>query len=113
RDLTPAIAIKGIKPLGSTEAPGGICVMQDGSVTVRIDSFAVGHMFPSGASQDRRMWLSIKVLDANGTILFERGNVPTDKDPEETTDPSLSTDCTFPTSNPTGCGAFFDRAYKS
>lgn len=113
RDLTPAIAIKGIKPLGSTEAPGGICVQQDGSVTVRIDSFSVGHMFPSGASQDRRMWLAIKVFDSNGTILFQRGDVPTDKDPEETTDPSLTTDCTFPETNPTGCGAFFDRMYKT
>ena len=59
------------------------------------------------------MWLHVVVKDAGGNILFERGNVPVDKDPEETSDPSLTTDCTFPETNPTGCGAFYDRMYKT
>jgi hypothetical protein len=110
RDLLPAIAIKGVKPLASTEAPGGICLWQDLRLTVRIDSFSVGHMFPSGAAQDRRVWLQVEVFDAGGNIIWERGKVPDGVDPELTSDPTLTTDCT---SELKSCGTFFDRTYKS
>lgn len=110
RDLLPAIAIKGIKPGGTTEAPGGICLNPDLTLTIRIDSFSVGHMFPSGAAQDRRVWLQVEVFDAAGNILFERGTVPDGVDPEQTTDPTLTTDCTAELPS---CGTFFDRTFKS
>ncbi len=112
RDLTPAIAIKGIKPLGSNEAPGGICLDQPGVLTVRIDSFSVGHMFPSGAVQDRRLWLHVVVKDVNGAIIFERGNVPDGVDPEETTDPTVNCVAAENPRVPTTCGAFYDRTFK-
>ena len=57
RDLDAALKIVGLRPLGSQEPYGGICVQPDGTFTVRIDSFNVGHMFPSGAAQDRRTWI--------------------------------------------------------
>lgn len=110
RDLRPAIAIKGIKPGNTTEAPGGICLLPDSRLTVRIDSFSVGHMFPSGAAQDRRVWLQVQVFDADGNLIYERGNVPDGVDPEETSDPTLTTDCT---NNLPSCGTFFDRTYKA
>lgn len=109
RDLAGAIAIKGIKPLGTNEAPGGICLQPNGMLTVRIDSFNVGHMFPSGAAQDRRLWLQLRAFDASGSVLFERGVVPDGVDPEETNDPSLN--CA--NLNAPDCAAFFDRTYKA
>jgi hypothetical protein len=112
RDLTPAIAIKGIKPLNSTEAPGGICLDPPGLLSVRIDSFSVAHMFQSGASHDRRMWLHVVVKDVNGTVIFERGNLPDGVDPEESTDPTLN--CPAPPNPlaPTTCASFYDRTFK-
>jgi hypothetical protein len=115
-DLLAAVAIVGPRPLGSREAPGGICLEpEDGGVLrVRIDSLSVGHMFPSGAAQDRRFWLEVRAWDVNGNPVFERGVVPDGVDPEEvTTDPSLN--CVPPT-NPlvaTTCASFYDRTYKS
>jgi len=114
RDLFPAVAIVGPKPLGSGgEAPGGICLNPNLSLTIRIDSLNPGHMFPSGAAQDRRMWLHVVVKDAGGTIIFERGNLAPGVDPEETTDPVL--DC-MPETTVTGktsCASFYDRTFKS
>jgi hypothetical protein len=110
RDLLPAIAIKGVKPATTNEAPGGICLWQDLRLTVRIDSFSVGHMFPSGAAQDRRVWLQVEVFDASGNIIWERGRVPDGVDPEQTSDPTLTTDCDAEAKS---CATFFDRTFKA
>lgn len=109
RDLLPAIAIKGIKPGGTTEAPGGICLNPDLTLTVRIDSFSVGHMFPSGATQDRRVWLQVEVFDAAGNVIFERGKVPDGVDPEQTNDPTVN--CA--NIDAPDCAGFWDRTYRS
>src|SRR6185312_10753807 len=93
RDLDPAITIVGPTPTGGTpaDAPGGICVTPEngGSIRVRIDSRGTGHMWPSGAAQDRRAWLELTAYDASNNIVFQTGNVPDDKDPEEINDPNL------------------------
>lgn len=113
RDLAPAIAIKGVAPRGSVEAPGGICLYPNGELTVRIDSFNVGHMFPSGAVQDRRVWLEVRAFDVNGTPIFERGVVPDDLDPEETTDDTVNCAAQDPATGITTCAAFYDRTFKA
>lgn len=113
RDLAGAIAIKGIKPLGAPDAPGGICLNPDNTLTVRIDSFNVGHMFPSGAAQDRRMWLQVQAWDASGNLIFERGKVPDGVDPEETSDPTVNCAASNPADGRTRCAAFYDRTYKA
>ena len=93
RDLDPAITIVGPTPAGGqpSDAPGGICVtpIDGGQITVRIDSRGTGHMWPSGAAQDRRAWLEVIAYDASNNIVFQTGVVPDDKDPEEITDPNL------------------------
>jgi hypothetical protein len=93
RDLDPAITIVGPTPTGGqpADAPGGICVtpLNGGQITVRIDSRGTGHMWPSGAAQDRRAWLELTAYDASNNIVFQTGNVPDDKDPEEISDPNL------------------------
>jgi nitrate/TMAO reductase-like tetraheme cytochrome c subunit len=90
-DLKGAIAIVGTTPLGSTAPLGGICVTPEdgGQITVRIDSFNVGHAFPSGAAQDRRAWVELRAFDASNNVIFESGIVPDGMDPEQIDDPNL------------------------
>jgi hypothetical protein len=109
RDLKAALKVVGFRPLGSQEPYGGICVNPDGTITVRIDSFNVGHMFPSGAAQDRRSWIELKAFNASGAVLFQSGVVPDGVDPEEINDPYVS--CTMPGNM--SCSGFWDRTYKA
>jgi len=107
RDLDPALKIVGLRPLGSREPYGGICVDSD-RISVRIDTFSVGHMFPSGAAQDRRTWLEVIAYDASDNVVFQSGVVPDGMDPEEINDPYVN--CT---KGPMGCSGFWDRTFKA
>ena len=85
--LDPAIAIVGPRRSARTMRRGGICLdPPDGSSRVRIDSLGVGHMFPSGAAQDRRVWLEVIAYDADNNVVFQSGVVPDGMDPEEIDD---------------------------
>jgi hypothetical protein len=86
RDLDPAIAIIGPAPFASNVQPGGICLDPPGRLTVRVDSFGTGHMWPSGAAQDRRAWLEVIARDADGNAVLTSGVVPDGVDPPELTD---------------------------
>ncbi len=69
---------------------GQLCVdppLADQSLTVRLETFA-GHDFPSGASQDRRLWLEIVGYQAD-KVLFQSGVVPAGKSPADVGDPQL------------------------
>ena len=88
-DLLAAIAIISPKPRSSTETYGGICLDPPGDLKIRIDSLNVGHMFPSGAAQDRRVWLQVQVFDASNNVIFESGVVPDGVDPEASGDVNL------------------------
>src|SRR5262249_47703104 len=63
--------------------------INQGQITVRIDSRGTGHMWPSGAAQDRRAWLEVIAYDASNNVVFQSGVVPADKDPEDIGDPNL------------------------
>ena len=92
RDLDPAIIIIGPTPRTGPPSPGGICLDPPGVLTVRIDSLGTGHSFPSGAAQDRRVWLEVTAYRADDTVVFQSGKVPDGTDPDElirTTDPNL------------------------
>jgi nitrate/TMAO reductase-like tetraheme cytochrome c subunit len=106
RDLDPALTIVGATPLTDTDGQigsgyieGGICVTHEQTITVRIDTRGTGHMWPSGASQDRRAWLQLIAYDVNNNILFQTGVVPDGMDPEDINDPNLV--------------GFWDRIYKA
>jgi hypothetical protein len=86
RDLNAAIQIVGPAPFASIVQPGGICLDPPGRLTVRVDAFGTGHMWPSGAAQDRRAWLEVIATDASGTPLLTSGVVPDGVDPPELTD---------------------------
>jgi hypothetical protein len=96
--LDPALAIVGPRPAGGGQPPGGICLDPPGTLTVRMDTFSTGHMFPSGAAQDRRSWLEVIAYRADNSIAFSSGVVPDGMDPEDIADPNLV--------------GFWDRIYK-
>jgi hypothetical protein len=81
RDLKGSVAIINTNASGL----GGICVVPTagGEVTVRIDTFNLGHSFPSGASQDRRMWVEMIAYDASNNVIFSSGVVPPGTDPPD------------------------------
>ena len=89
--LRPAIGIKGPKPLTGIRSRGGVCLdyPMPNQITVRMDSFNVGHNFPSGVAHDRRVWLEVIAYDATDNIVFSSGVVPDGMDPEEINDPNL------------------------
>jgi hypothetical protein len=91
RDLDPALTIVGATPLGGVIGNGGICVTPEngGTLSVRIDTRSTGHMFPSGASHDRRAWLEVVARDADDRVVFSTGVVGEDEDVDEQRDPSL------------------------
>ncbi len=88
RDLKGVIAAK-------------LCVLPSngGQITLRLDNIGAGHMFPSGASHDRRAWVELIAYDAADQILFQSGVVPVDKDPDEIGDANLF--------------ALWDKTYKA
>lgn len=45
------------------------------SIDVALEASGVGHSWPSGATQDRRGWLEVKALNAEGDVLLHSGNV--------------------------------------
>ena len=45
-----------------------------GRFTVQVET-AAGHTQPSGAAQDRRMWLEFVAYDADGSVMFESGTI--------------------------------------
>jgi hypothetical protein len=108
RDLDPALKVVGPLPRGSRESYGGVCLDPPGILSVRVDSFNVGHMFPSGAAQDRRAWLEVIAYRADDSVVFSSGVVPDGMDPEDIADPYL--DCA---SGFVNCGGFWDRMYKA
>jgi hypothetical protein len=110
-ELEGAIAIVGPSPPGGGAAPGGICVVPEdgGAIRVRVDSFQIGHMYPSGAAQDRRSWLEVIAYDASNNVLFSSGVVADNQDPEDIADPMVN--CT--NSGSGSCSGFWDRAVKA
>ena len=87
-DLDGAITILGPKPL-TGPAPGGICLLPNGTITVRMDTIGTGHAWPSGASQDRRAWLEVIAYDATGAQLKSWGVTADGTDPVELPDNTI------------------------
>lgn len=110
KDLDAAVQIVGLRPLGSREPMGGICVEQTdgGVITVRVDTPSVGHMFPSGVAEDRRAWIETKAYNANGDVIWSSGVVPPGMDPEDINDPYVNCQMGL-----NGCSGFWDRNTKA
>ena len=107
--LEPALTIVGPRPIDNSNPPGGICLDPSGNLSVRMDTISVGHNFPSGAAQDRRVWLEVIAYDASNTVVFSSGAVGDNQDPEDLADPYL--DCVDPLNKK--CSGFWDRMTKA
>ncbi len=107
--LDPALTIIGPTPVAGPPSPGGICLPPTGILSVRMDTISVGHMYPSGSSQDRRTWLEVIAYDASNNVVFSSGVVGDTQDPEDLNDPIVN--CTG--AQPNKCSGFWDRATKT
>ena len=87
RDLDPALTIVGATPRGGIIGSGGICVTPEGggTLSVRIDTRGTGHMWPSGATHDRRAWLEVIARDANDQVVFSTGVIGENEDVDDET----------------------------
>ena len=65
RELDPTLATE----LCLTVNPAEIRVLAS------LENIAAGHSFPSGAAQDRRVWVEIIAYDADGQIVAQSGVV--------------------------------------
>ena len=71
---------------------GRLCVLplDGGRIDYRLDNIGAGHMFPSGASIDRRAWVELVAYDNTGTVVFSSGVIVDPlQDPEDLGDPNL------------------------
>ena len=71
-----------------------LCVLplDGGRIDYRLDNVGAGHMFPSGATADRRAWIEIVAYDGTGAVVFSTGVIPASDpplDPEDLGDPNL------------------------
>jgi hypothetical protein len=70
-----------------------LCVQpaDGGAIDYRLDNVGAGHMFPSGATADRRAWAEVIAYDENDQVIFSSGVMPPAEpytDPEELTSDS-------------------------
>jgi hypothetical protein len=67
-----------------------------GSIEVDLDNAGAGHGFPSGASQDRRVWVEVTAYAAD-QIIYQSGVPPAGETVESSPDPDLwmIRDCMF------------------
>ncbi|MBE7454710.1 MAG: hypothetical protein HS111_39350 [Kofleriaceae bacterium] len=71
-----------------------LCVVpaDAGRIDYRLDNVGAGHMFPSGATADRRAWIELVAYGENDEVLFSTGVIPPGQpytDPEALGDPNL------------------------
>jgi hypothetical protein len=74
--------------LGAT-LQGALCLTTRNGIRVLLDNVGAGHFFPSGAAQDRRVWVEV-VATKNGQTIYQSGHVlPGTVVGSDPTDPDL------------------------
>jgi hypothetical protein len=80
---------------------GALCVTPPGLVSVVLDTVGIGHDFPSGSAQDRRLWVEVIAYDQASNVIYQSGVVPDGMSPVDVgkSDPDmwLMRDCMFGT----------------
>jgi hypothetical protein len=97
--FTGAAVERGVvqQKLNNETLEGALCVSALGAVRVVLDAVAVGHQWPSGATQDRRAWVQVQAFK-NGALIYQSGVVPDGGTPTALTNDSdlwLLRDCMF------------------
>ncbi|HVO32147.1 MAG TPA: multiheme c-type cytochrome [bacterium] len=80
-----------VKTFLSNQLYNRLCVVPAGAetdITVRLDNAFAGHDFPSGAAQDRRLWLELRAWSGTSEV-FSTGVVPDGTDVTTLADPNL------------------------
>jgi hypothetical protein len=68
-----------VQALLDSELQTGLCVTEGmPRIQALLDNVAAGHDFPSGASQDRRLWADVTAYDSDGGVLYHSGQGETD-----------------------------------
>src|SRR6266542_1455570 len=88
-----------VQQLINPELQTALCVRgfsDAADLQVVVDNIAGGHKWPSGASQDRRLWFEITAY-AGGSPIYQSGAVPPGTEPTTLNDPDfwLIRDCIF------------------
>ena len=91
-----ALQTKAVQAMLDSELQGTLCY-DDATqkITVALDNVGAGHAFPSGASQDRRLWVNVAAF-AVSTAVYQSGVQPGEAI-ESAADPDLwlLRDCTY------------------
>ena len=66
---------KGVQTMLNTSLLTRLCVNTNGEISITVENASVGHNIPSGASQDRRMWLDVRGYKGDKEV-FATGKVP-------------------------------------
>jgi hypothetical protein len=94
-------AVQGVLAKLANAINGDLCVTTAGGIRVVLDAVPVGHEFPSGAGQDRRLWVEVNAYQAGSTTpYYTSGHVPAgaspaDVDAQADPDMWLMRDCMF------------------
>jgi hypothetical protein len=72
-----------------------VCVSFSGGLRVVLESLAPGHNFPTGASQDRRIWVEVRGYDEAGAEQFAYGVPPAGTSVTEVSDAWILRDLAF------------------
>lgn len=84
-----------------TSLASAVCVDQTlggYQIQVYLDNVSAGHMWPSGAAQDRRPWVQVIATDADGGVIYSSGMVDAGTSPTDVgNDPDrwMLRDCMF------------------
>ncbi len=85
------VQVAAVQELLQTTLWAELCVvLYDGGAlaTVTLENLSAGHGFPSGAAQDRRVWVQVRATK-DGKPLYESGVVPADQAVGSIDDPDL------------------------
>jgi hypothetical protein len=76
-NFTRASVERGVvqQKLDAETLQGAVCVTAAGGIRVVLDPVSVGHQWPSGATQDRRVWVEVRAFK-NGAPIYQSGVVP-------------------------------------
>ncbi len=88
-----------VQALLSNALQGDLCVTRRGGIRVILDTPNLGHNFPSGAAQDRRVWAEV-IAYQGSNVIYHSGGTPygaPDFDPQKDPDMWLLRDCIFDT----------------
>jgi len=90
------IQIQQVQDLLDFSLQESVCLTDKQQIEITLENAGVGHGFPSGATQDRRLWIEVTAWK-DGAVVYQSGAVPPGQSVETIDDPDLwlIRDCMF------------------